>query len=330
MEVVVEVELMRSLVSFHIINMAKVSKRYSLLNIPPKMLEKSIAESNERLKRQNNNISIRIKDAKKSIKSKEKEIKDLDKKLKVSRKEADTSGKNLAKIKADIYSLEKKTSKLNEVIKTLKGEEYSQNKNIKQLKSSKEKLNDTLAGLEIRKQRASKLIHDIEGLEVRKSVAQSDLNKLFKSRSIVEDKIASLEDFLDKSRDNLKIKQSEFTVEHKKLTDKLDIVKGEIVRNEADRDYKLRTLESDIGHKNAELSAVNSLIDKAENEYIGWEKRIKKAKSLVDIEERKVQTVKDAYETWRINTLEQVAKMKMKNKIDMIDKAGLAEILGNG
>ena len=330
MEVVVEVELMRSLASFHIINMAKVSKRYSLLNIPPKMLEKSIAESNERLKRQNNNISIRIKDAKKSIKSKEKEIKDLDKKLKVSRKETGVSGKNLAKIKADIYSLEKKTSKLNEVIKTLKGEEYSQNKNIKQLKSSKEKLNDTLAGLEIRKQRASKLIHDIEGLDVRRSVAQSDLNKLFKSRSIVEDKIASLEDFLDKSRDNLKIKQSEFTVEHKKLTDKLDIVKGEIVRNEADRDYKLRTLESDIGHKNAELQAVNSLIDKAENEYIGWEKRIKKAKSLVDIEERKVQTVKDAYETWRINTLEQVAKMKMKNKIDMIDKAGLAEILGNG
>ena len=48
------------------------------------------------------------------------------------------------------------------------------------------------------------------------------------------------------------------------------------------------------------------------------------------MENRKVQTVKDAYERWKINTLEQVAKMKLKNKIERIDKAGLSEILSNG
>ena len=64
--------------------MATLSKKYKLLNIPADRLEKSIAESNERLKRQNKNISIRLKDAKKSIKFKEKEIENLDKKLKVS------------------------------------------------------------------------------------------------------------------------------------------------------------------------------------------------------------------------------------------------------
>ena len=74
MEVAVAVELMRSLVSFHIINMATLSKKYKLLNIPADRLEKSIAESNERLKRQNKNISIRLKEAKKSVKIKEKEI----------------------------------------------------------------------------------------------------------------------------------------------------------------------------------------------------------------------------------------------------------------
>ena len=48
------------------------------------------------------------------------------------------------------------------------------------------------------------------------------------------------------------------------------------------------------------------------------------------MKKREVQTIKDAYEKWRINQLEQVAKMKLKNKIDKIDKAGLSEILGNG
>tara|TARA_R100000458_G_C8147859_1_gene156615 strand:- start:446 stop:595 length:150 start_codon:yes stop_codon:yes gene_type:complete len=46
----------------------------------------------------------------------------------------------------------------------------------------------------------------------------------------------------------------------------------------------------------------------------------------VEIEKRKVQTVKDALAKWKINELEQIAKMKLKKKIDNIDKAGLSEI----
>ena len=92
----------------------------------------------------------------------------------------------------------------------------------------------------------------------------------------------------------------------------------------------IKELDEDINHKNSELHAIDSLINKAEDKYIAWENKIKKAEGLVEIENRKVQTVKDAFEKWKLNQLEQVAKMKLKNKIEKIDKAGLSEILNNG
>ena len=36
---------------------------------------------------------------------------------------------------------------------------------------------------------------------------------------------------------------------------------------------------------------------------------------------------KERFAKWKIGVLEEVAKMKLKNKIDKIDKAGLSEIL---
>ena len=198
------------------------------------------------------------------------------------------------------------------------------------LESVKEELEDNLSGLEIRKQKAEKLVYDIKGLETRKSVAQSDLDRLFKSQGMAEEKIASLEDSFDSKSENLKEKQLELEKKYESFSDRVDIAENKIKKVENERDNKLKELEEDVSHKDAELKAINSLIDKAEDEYIAWEKKIKKVKGLVDIENRKVQTVKDAYERWKINTLEQVAKLKLKNKIDLIDKAGLAEILGNG
>ena len=36
---------------------------------------------------------------------------------------------------------------------------------------------------------------------------------------------------------------------------------------------------------------------------------------------------KDNFSKWKIGVLEEVARLKLKNKIDNIDKAGLSEIL---
>ena len=174
------------------------------------------------------------------------------------------------------------------------------------------------------------LLDDISSLQIRKSVAQSDLNKLFKSQNIAEIKIKDLEESFKEKAEELKEKQSGLKRKYDSFVGKVDIIEDEIKEAEKERDSKISEFDDDINHKNAELQAVNSLINKAEDEYIAWENKIKKAKGLVDIENRKVQTVKDAYEKWRINRLEAEAKVKLKKKIDNIDKAGLMEILGNG
>ena len=120
--------------------MAKLGAKKNTLQVSSKDLKKAVVDANNRLKKSNDSLSSRIKDAEKLVKFKEKELKDFDKQLKAKLKEIDASEKYSTKVRADIYSLEKESSKLNEVIKKLKGDESSRNKNVKKLESFKGKL----------------------------------------------------------------------------------------------------------------------------------------------------------------------------------------------
>ena len=75
------------------------------------------------------------------------------------------------------------------------------------------------------------------------------------------------------------------------------------------------------------MKAVESLIDKGEDEVISWERKLGKVKDSVEEEKKNIEHIKASYEKWKINILEDVARLKIKNKIDKIDKAGLAEVL---
>ena len=310
--------------------MASIGRRNTNPIISSKDLKKAVVDANKRLKKSNDSLSSRIKDAEKLVKSKEKELKDFDKQLKAKLKEVDASEKYATKVKADIYSVEKESSKLNEVIKKLKGEESSRSKNVKKLESIKDELEDVIAGLEIRKQKADKIVKDIGNIEVRQSVAQSDLNKIFRTQEKIEEEVEDAKEHYEKVKKNTKVKE-------KSLREKIDTLELSVAsledissQEQEKADGVLRVIKEEIKHKSAELEAVNSLVNKAEDEYIAWQRKIENAKKDVEIEGRKVQTVKDAYETWRINRLEAEAKLKLKKKIDNIDKAGLMEILGNG
>ena len=48
--------------------------------------------------------------------------------------------------------------------------------------------------------------------------------------------------------------------------------------------------------------------------------KLRKIKSIANIKKR--------FETWKLTQLDQMAKLKLKGKIENIDKAGLSEILG--
>ena len=310
--------------------MASISRKKNKINISSKDLKKAIVDANNKLKKQNDNLSSRIKEAEKLAKSKEKEVKAFEKQMKARLKEMDNYDKSLTEIKANIYSLEKQCSELKKVIKGLKGEESSQSKSLLKLEKECDSLEKKIAEYEIRSQRAAKLTHDIDSLEIRKSVAQSDLNRLFKTQEITERDIDTLKKSFVKKMKDFEIKEESMRIESNGHVLNLDALRESVKKEEEKNEKIIKELEGDVSHQNAELSAVNSLIDKAEDEYIAWQKKIDNAKKEVEIEKRKAQTVKDALANWKINALEEVAKMKLKGKMENIDKAGLSEILSNG
>ncbi len=101
---------------------------------------------------------------------------------------------------------------------------------------------------------------------------------------------------------------------------------------------KLEEMASIKDDKHDEIEVLSSLVSKKEEEYIAIEgKLVMASKKLTiannDIEEAgkeevlKVERIKSAFKGWKLKALEDVAKLKLKGKIESIDKAGLKDIL---
>ena len=69
------------------------------------------------------------------------------------------------------------------------------------------------------------------------------------------------------------------------------------------------------------------MVSKAEKEYLSWEKKISVAKNNVLEEEDKIETINKNFENWQVSAVEEVARMKLKGRIENIDKAGLKDVL---
>jgi vacuolar-type H+-ATPase subunit H len=83
-------------------------------------------------------------------------------------------------------------------------------------------------------------------------------------------------------------------------------------------------METLIGQKDYEFVSIQSKIRTAEDKIKDAEER---AEYLVNKAEEKVKRIKSNFEDWKVNTLDDVAKLKLRGKIQNIDKAGLKELL---
>ena len=50
-------------------------------------------------------------------------------------------------------------------------------------------------------------------------------------------------------------------------------------------------------------------------------------KNSVDEEQKRIDKIKVNYSNWKVNALAEIARLKLKGKIENIDKVGLGEIL---
>ena len=116
----------------------------------------------------------------------------------------------------------------------------------------------------------------------------------------------------------------------KPLHQKVDEYKekeNELKSFEKNSAYKVKVLKEDIKEKEDELSGIQSLANKTEDEVINWNKKVKIEKNRLEEEKKNIVRVKENFSKWKVGILEDVARLKIKNKIDKIDKAGLSEVL---
>ena len=122
-------------------------------------------------------------------------------------------------------------------------------------------------------------------------------------------------------------KINEMSEEFEELSDKIKSIQKDVKSEEVNHSHACAKLDKEKKEKSLELKVATSLVDKKEDEYIVWERKIENIEKSVESEQSRISRIKKNFEQWKINSLEEVARMKLKNKMQKIDKAGLTEIL---
>jgi len=99
---------------------------------------------------------------------------------------------------------------------------------------------------------------------------------------------------------------------------------GRLDKAIAERIAELQDMDERIAKKNYEFSTIQSRISSVEERVKDAEERIEYA---IKKEEEKVGKIKGDFKNWKVEALDGVARMKIKKKIETIDKAGLKDIL---
>ena len=273
-------------------------------------IKKAIKNANDKLKRANKRLDQDIADKKTSLLSVGKEIGSSDKELKSIVSEIESA-------KSDAIGTKKEASKERAKLSKLK----------------------------------KQLTEALEG----KDTAQSELNNLTKESKILDkkgeaeelQKIKSEADGIKKELSKLRSESAEKKEVHKELLSTLDAeteikqealktVDGEYTIKMAELNTKFSSLEESLKDKKQEDEVMDSLIGKKEQEFIDWESKCRqaehmlmKAKELADgqIERSKktIQNQQEAAKRWKVGFFEEIARVKLKKKIENIEMAGLKE-----
>ena len=121
--------------------------------------------------------------------------------------------------------------------------------------------------------------------------------------------------------------KAELQVKEVTLKVKLQSLEKEFAVKESKLISDIASLDDSLKEKNKEVDKVNSILEKAEEDYIKLDNKISVAKNNVLEEEARIDKVKEGFASWKVQVVEEVARMKLKGKMANIDKAGLKEII---
>jgi chromosome segregation ATPase len=306
--------------------MAKISGKPKL-PISNSDLKKAIVERNNSLEKRNKILEVAIKDKEKELKSLEQAYNSETKKLASLSKDVQFEEGRVQKIKSGVFSnkklLDEKLKKVGKAEKELCEYESA----VEKLEDKENKLLDSIAVSELYKSKCEDSKVELSSIHIKKDSLLDELDSINSEIKLSveegENKVAYFEAQYDDLEERAKKHEEMVYQFEQRLVETQDLFK--------DEDSKLKDLfaKSKIEKEQAnnELQAIKNLCNNSEDKYIEWEHKVAKAKTQADKEEERNKKAKEHFSKWKIGVLEEVAKLKLKSKVDKIDKAGLSDIL---
>ena len=308
--------------------MANISKKKITVKVSD--LKQAVLKKNKSLESKNKALESSLKDKEKELKSLEKEYSSETKKLSSLSKDVQFEEERVQKIKIGVFSNERLLAeKLKKVDKAEK-ELYEYESTVEKLEDKENKLLDQIVTLELYKSKCEDAKSELSSLYVKKDNLLDELDSINSNIKVSveegKEKVAYFEDQYDVLEERAKKHEEMVYQFEQRLIETQDLFKEE--------ERKLKDLldksKVEKEQANNELQAIKNLCNNSEDEYIKWEQKVAKAKTKTDKEEERNKKAKENFAKWKIGVLEEVARLKLKNKVDKIDKAGLSDILNNG
>ena len=299
-------------------------------------IKKSILAANDRLKNANNKLDQDIADKKKSLVSVGKEIDSFNKGLKSLSSEIESAKHDAIKVKAEASRERAKLSKLKtQVAKTIADEDKAQS-SINNLAEESALLDKNISRMNSDLAIASALKEEIKLLKSDKKVGLKELDKISSEAEGFKNELSQLKPESAKKKKAHKALLAKLDAEVEGRQKELETVDNEHVIKMAELNTKLRALRESVEDKEQEVETMDSLIGKKEKEFIDWESKCRqaehmlmKAKELADSQiersKKEIDRQQESAKRWKIGFFEEIARVKLKKKIENIDMAGLKE-----
>ena len=308
--------------------MAKISNNQPAVPFNASTLKKAVVSRNKKLADSNKNLEAKIKELKAEQKQAEKDLHSKRADCEGVFNELESAGKELVAVQKESKAAKKKLKDRLFSERKIKSSSKKLESSMSKLQNEHSSLASKIGYLHEQEKEHNLLTQSLEMLKVDTEYCSDELSKLKASKSRfkkqTEDAAKKCNQMI-KKHDQVKADLDQATESFKaelKVIDK----QLSISRKQCEKDKSM--LQDAVIEKNLKLDEVDSMISKTEREYLSLEKKISVAKNNLLEEEDNIETVKKNFEAWKITAVEEVARMKLRGRIENIDKAGLKDVLG--
>ena len=230
----------------------------------------------------------------------EMEVQDIISQVQASDKILDSAEKELNKIENRIEHLESKKKEYTGIQSRISKSKQELMDVKLDIKASEKALED------IRKEFGDNTIkQNLEATSIKRKL-NTQITKLTKEVETLTD-------------DNEFLKQESQELSANKMSS-IAFMEAERVQLKDDLDEIKRVMRGKINDESEKIGQLANIADTRAKQLEAMQEMSRKAKE--DLEK-----ARKRYEDWRVNTLEEVANMKLKGKLERIDKAGLSDVL---